>query len=345
MRKKIVNAALQSRVNAIADRHAARVALERPEGAKPSRWFDFTNADSDDEASLYIYDQISAWWGVGANDFVTALNEVEAKTLNVHINSPGGSVFEGFAIYSALVSFAEENKATINVIIDGWAASIASVIAMAGDTVKIGAHASLMIHMASSLVWGNADEMEEEAAVLREIDETILDIYVAKTGGDRAKIKAWVEAETWFRGQKAVDEGFADEVIPLKKKKSDDDAEDSAKPAASRGADYFAAIFPNMPEEVRKDLGAKPDENKQATLPKTTRELSKLLQNAGIPRDAADSMAAHGFKPKTEPRDGADRIEEPTTTEPRDGAEKREATVAALKRAATAAAIRAAARK
>lgn len=342
MGKKIVNAALESRVNTIAKRHAERAALQG-DANEQSKWFHFKNADEDgEEASLYIYDQISSWWGVGANDFVAALSEVDAKTLNVHINSPGGSVFEGFAIYSSLVDFADKNGAKINIIIDGWAASIASVIAMAGDHITIGEHASLMVHKPWSGCMGNADDMRDEADVLDDIEEAIIDIYVARTNGDREKIKQWVADETWFRGKKAVDAGFADEVVSLKKKKSD--TEDSAaKPAASKGADYFAAIFPNMPDDVRAALTNQPENKTGTEPPKTTRALASALRDLGFSRDAADSIAAHGFKPKEQPRDGAPEPEKPTTTDPRDGAEKRDEAVAALRLAATVTAIRAAA--
>lgn len=348
MKKKIVNAALQSRVNGAIARRATKAAAARaiagePPKAADTRWFNIMNAASD-EADLYIYDEISGspWYGIGAQDLVEALKDVEAKTLNVHINSPGGSVFEGFAIYSILVAYAEDSGVTINVKVDGWAASIASVIAMAGDHIAIGEHASFMIHSPWSWVVGDAEAMRAEADILDDLEETIIDIYVSRTDGDRATIEKWVKDETWFKGKKAVDAGFADEVIPLKKKKKDDDAEDSAKPAASKGADYFKAIFPNMPDDVVKAIaGGSQAENKTETQPpQTTRELASALRRLGFSRDAADSIAAHGFKPKADPRDGADRVEEPTTAEPRDGAEERDAALAMIRRASTAAAIR-----
>jgi ATP-dependent Clp protease protease subunit len=343
MGKKIVNAALESRVNAIVSRHAGRSALGKKFGnraASDKPGFEF-RAAVDDEADIFIYDEISSWWGIGANDFVQDLNELSAKTLNIYINSPGGSVFEGYAIYASLMRYADKHGAKINVVVDGWAASIASVIAMAGDHIKIGAHASFMVHQASSIVWGNADEMEEEAAVLREIDDAILDIYVARTGGDAEEIKGWVKAETWFKGQAAVDAGFADEVIPLKTKKSDDE-EAKGKPAASADADYFASIFPNMPDDVRAALTKQPENKPGTELPKDKREFAALLRKNGFSRDAADSIAAQGFKPKSEPRDGAPKPEEPTTTDPRDGAEERDI-AAAIQAAANSIGIRAAA--
>lgn len=344
MAKKSVNAALASRVNSIVARHAGKAAVARqaaPKGDEKRAWYNFVNKNAD-EADLFIYDEISSWWGVSANDFVRDLQDVEVKTINLYINSPGGSVFEGYAIYAALVRHSEKNGIAINVTIDGWAASIASVIAMAGDKITIGAHAQVMIHEPWGYAIGTAQEMRDEADVLDDLKDTIVDIYVARTDGDRDEITAWVEAETWFKGQAAVDAGFADEVVALKTKKTDDDAEDKARPAATADANYFKAIFPNIPDDVSTHLTAGADSK---ALPSTTRQFRSFLQKHGYTRDGADAIAAHGFKPKTEPRDGAVvELEKPTTLDPRDGAEKRDQAVAAIRQAANLAAIRSAAR-
>lgn len=340
--KKVLNAALLSRVNAIVNRHATKARVARPNAEKRS-WYNFVAKE--DEADLYIYDEISSWWGVSANDFVRDLNEISASTINLYINSPGGSVFEGYAIYSALVRYADKNKATINVIVDGWAASIASVIAMAGDHIKIGAHASFMVHEPWSFAIGTADDMRDEADVLDDLEASIIDIYEARTGGDRAELEKWVEAETWFKGQAAVDAGFADEVIPLKTKKEDDEEDKAkAKPAASNDADYFSAIFPNMPDDVRAALTNQPanDGNK---VPKTLREFKDFLRSNGFSGKQADAIAGHGFKDKSDVRDEPAVIEDPTTTDRRDDAGKRDEAAAAIRAAATAAALRVAALK
>ncbi len=339
--KKVLNAALLSRVNAIVSRHAAKARVARPNAEKRS-WYNFVAKES--EADIYIYDEISSWWGVSANDFVSDLNEISASTINLYINSPGGSVFEGYAIYSALIRYADKNKATINVIIDGWAASIASVIAMAGDHIKIGAHAQTMIHSPWSFAIGTAEDMRAEADVLDDLQETIVDIYAARTGGDRKEIEDWVNAETWFKGQAAVDAGFADEVIPLKTKKGDDEEDKAkAKPAASHDADYFSAIFPNMPDDVREALTKQPANEEKKETPKTIREFKDFLRNNGFSGKQADAIAGHGFKDKTEVRDEPAVIEEPTTTDRRDDAGKRDEAAKAIRAAATAMAIKAAA--
>lgn len=281
---------------------------------KSVAWYNFANAD-DDEADILIYDEIS-WWGISASEFVKELKEVKAKTINLHINSPGGSVFDGIAIYNALV----QHKAQVIVHIEGWAASIASVIAMCGDVIKIGEAAQVMIHCPWSFVIGNADDMRKEAEVLDSLEDAICDVYVARTGGDKDEIRDQMKAETWFKGQAAVDAGFADEVIPLKLKNPND----AAKPAASMSAEFFATIFPNLPEEVRASL------DKDAAPPAdTVREFEKFLERSGWTAKAAKKIASNGFKDASDRRDVAERHERPTTPDRRDVAGKRAANVVA----------------
>lgn len=338
---KIVTAALESRVNAIVSRHSAK-ARQDVRKARADAGYRFVNKA--DSADLFLYGEISEWWGISANDFVHDLNETDAKTIDLYINSPGGSVFSGFAIYSALARHSEKNGVTINVVVDGIAASIASVIAMAGDNIKIAEHASMMIHQPWGWAMGTADEMREEADVLDDLEETIVDIYVARTGGDRDEIARWVKDETWMKGKVAVDRGFADEVIALKTKKKGDDEEDRA-PIASVDVDYLSSLFPNMPDDVREALTKQPSSsgNKAETpLPKTTREFKDFLREHGFSGKQADAIAGNGFKSKDEPRDEAPAPEKPTTTERRDDAGERDEALAVIRRAAAAAAIRAA---
>lgn len=342
MPKKIVSAALESRVNTIVERHAAKAAVARhgrSNEAKPG--FHFVNKD--EEADLYLYDEVSSWWGVSANDFISDLREIDAKTINLHINSPGGSVFEGYAIYSALVRHSEKTGAKIRVEIDSLAASIASVIACAGDEIRIGAHAQIMIHQPFGWCIGTGDEMREEAEVLDSIEATICDIYEARTGQDRKQIEDWVRATKWFKGEEAVSAGFADSIAPLKTKKSDDDGEeDRITPSAAADSSYFAAILPGMPAEVR-EMFASAANAAAKSLPKTEREFKNFLREHGYSGKQADAIAGHGFRPKTEPRDEAVESEKPTTPERRDDAEERDEAVAAIRAATNAAAIRAAA--
>jgi len=175
------------------------------------------NRLSDEVADVFIYGDIGGWMdGLSANDFAREVVALEVGNLNVRLNSGGGSVFEGQAIYNTL----SQHKAKVTVTIDGVAASIASVIAMAGDEIRITEGSHIMIHKPWSMAMGDAESMRKEAEVLDSLESGIIDIYSARTGKDRKKLTEWVSAETWFKGQAAVDAGFADSVIPAKRREN-----------------------------------------------------------------------------------------------------------------------------
>lgn len=178
------------------------------------------NAETDDsEAEILIYGDIGGgWWdeGITGESIIKEISALDADTINVRINSGGGLVFEGMAIYNAIA----RHSAKIIVHIDSIAASIASVIAMAGDEIRISEGAQLMIHKPWSGTWGDANAMRKEAEILDKLENGIIDIYAARTDVERTELVAWVAAETWFTGQEAVDAGFADSMTPAKKKKA-----------------------------------------------------------------------------------------------------------------------------
>lgn len=161
-----------------------------------------------DEAVIRIYDEI--WWlGVNADDFVRDLQAVTASRIRVEINSPGGDVFDGIAIYNAL----RAHPAHITTRVDGVAASIASVIAQAGDhRVMLGA-AQIMIHNAWGVTIGDTNDHEDMRVLLEQQDDIIAGIYAARSGRPRAHFRDLMAAETWLSDTRAVDEGLADEVL------------------------------------------------------------------------------------------------------------------------------------
>ncbi|MDX2702155.1 Clp protease ClpP [Streptomyces sp. PA03-6a] len=171
-------------------------------------WYRITNATSDDEAEMLIYDEIGGWWGTGAEDFVADLRSVTAPNLKLRINSPGGSVFEGITIANAI----RNHPAQVTVQVDGIAASIASVIAMAGDRLVMMPQSTLMIHDASGVCMGNAADMQEMADLLAKLSDNIADVYASRAGGTRDEWRAAMQAESWYLAQEAVDAGLADEV-------------------------------------------------------------------------------------------------------------------------------------
>lgn len=175
-------------------------------------WYQINAAAGDRRAEVLIYEQIGkSWWddsGVGAKDFLETIGKLDVDDIDLRINSLGGSVFEGNAIYNGL----RAHKAKVHVKIDGIAASIASVIAMAGDDIEIPENGMIMIHDPWTYAEGNADEMRKAADMLDKIKGGLVAAYRTKTGKDDAEIADLMTAETWMTAREAVDMGFADSI-------------------------------------------------------------------------------------------------------------------------------------
>lgn len=162
--------------------------------------------------SLKIYDYIGddGWGGGVTTGYIEEqLAEANNKPLNIYINSNGGEVFEGFAIYNILKRY----QGYKTVIIDGLAASIASVIAMAGDKVIMNVASMMMIHNASGFVYGNAEEMKKVVQALEQINEVIRDVYKAKTNLSDEKLSELMDNETFMTAKECVEYGFANEIV------------------------------------------------------------------------------------------------------------------------------------
>lgn len=170
-----------------------------------------------DEATFYIYDVIDADFGIGASEFVSALSQLDkGSTLNLRINCPGGDVFEARAMATALRQF--EGKVVAH--IDGLAASAATTIAAVCDEVVIAEGSFYMIHNAWTLALGDKNDFLETAGLLDKVDGAIRADYVARTGATEEQVAAWMDAETWFTADEAVEHGFADKCAPGKKTKN-----------------------------------------------------------------------------------------------------------------------------
>lgn len=190
-----------------------------------------------DEAEVFVYGDIGGWWGgVSAEEFAKEIAALDVKTLNVRLNSPGGLVFEGVAIYNALA----RHSAKVVVHVEGIAASIASVIAMAGDEIHIAEGSRFMIHDPWTIVMGSADDLRAEADVLEGLKSDLIDIYAARTEQSRDDLSDWMTVETWLSARDAVDKGFADSMTPAKKKEKKD--------AHARSA--VLALFRNAPKDL-----------------------------------------------------------------------------------------------
>lgn len=170
-------------------------------------WCRIENAYAE-EASVYISDEIG-FWGTTAQGFIDQLNGVTAPKITVFINSPGGEVFDGLAIHTALA----ESKAHVTTFVTGLAASAASYIAMAGDTIKTARNAMWMLHDASGGVWGNSTSMRAQADLLDKVTMNIADMYAMQAGGTADEwFTRLLNQEHWYTGQEALDSGLADEM-------------------------------------------------------------------------------------------------------------------------------------
>lgn len=186
-------------------------------------------------AEIYIYGEIG--WEVTADQFVNDLREIADPTmpLTVYINSPGGGVWDGLAIYNTL----KRRPGTVTVHIDGIALSMGSAIAMAGDTIIMPSNALMMIHDPSWMAIGTSEDMRKRADVLDQIRDSLVGIYVEKTGKTEDEIKTMMADETWMTGQQAVDNGFADDVTAA--------VEDLAASAAG----FDLSVCRNIPESLK----------------------------------------------------------------------------------------------
>jgi len=261
-----------------------------------------------DESTVYIYDEIS-WFGVQAEQFVKDLNNIKAKTIHLRVNSPGGSVFDGTSIYNAL----KQHSAKVVAHVDGLAASIASVIIMAADEVRMSENAFLMIHEPFSIVIGGADDMRHEADLLDKVGGTIVKTYMDKSGKDEDEIKDMMAKETWFTAQEALDMGFCDCI--------DKETKEKAQIVL-----FDLSVFANVPDKFK--------ENRQPT----ARDLERVLRDAGCSAKQAKSILSKGIE-------GDLRDEEPANDPPPAKLDQRDVepqvsvvkdrTVLLLKRAAT----------
>jgi ATP-dependent protease ClpP protease subunit len=194
---------------------------------------------------ILIYDEIGEnYWtggGITASSVASAIKAAGTfSSISLRVNSPGGSCFDGVAIFNLL----RAQGKPIEVFVDGIAASAASVIAMAGDTINIGVGAMLMIHNAMWGAYGDAQALRTAADAIETISVTVGEIYVQRSKKDAAAVKALMDAETWMNGAQAVEQGFADKVV------NQDDAQAAQSMALARKFNLKA--FQHAPEEWKK---------------------------------------------------------------------------------------------
>ena len=297
------------------------------------KWYEIKNKG--EKAEIWIYEMIGEdFWtggGITAKNFQKELSEIKASQIDLHINSPGGDVFDGIAIYNLI----KQHPAKVTSYIDGLAASIASVIALAGDQIYMAENALFMIHNPYGMAFGEAADMRKMADLLDTVRGSIVKAYVSKTDKPDAEIFPLMDAETWMTADEAVEFGFVDEVtekmdmaacakfVPIMNKAGFKHvpitmAENAMRDEAqSEGGFTIPADFAKqlLKDVFKVDITAKrkKDNTKQISASKmapTAKDAEKSLRDVGFSHKQAKVILAEGLKgyqrdvdPPVAPRD------------------------------------------
>lgn len=221
------------------------------------------------EVDILLYEEIG-FFGVTAKDFTAELNAITAPTIHLHINSPGGDVFDGIAMANAV----SKHPSHIITHIDGLAASAASIVAVAGNEVRMEANALLMIHKAWTVAIGDAPIMAKTADVLMKIDESLIGSYVTASGQSAEQIRSWMADETWFSAEEAVDAGFVDAI--------DHADANEQKQVEDTLAEFDLSVFSRTPDRLIAARRSEP----------TKRDAERALRDVGFSRREAKAVAA-----------------------------------------------------
>jgi ATP-dependent Clp protease protease subunit len=244
--------------------------------AKNTNWYKI-QSKADDVAEISIFGDIGAsFWGGGVTpeDFKRDFDEIKnAKEIHLLINSPGGNVFDGIAIYNIIAS--ERKKVYVEVL--GLAASAASIIALSGSSLTMHEGSFFMIHNAWGLAMGPAEEMRKMADTLDKISGELINIYESHSALDEKEIIEYMNNETWFTAEEALEAGFADKM------------DKQMDVAASISVDPSIYGYKHVPEEISERVEDK-------SPPDNIRAYEAFLRDAGYSRKEAKRIAAEGFE-------------------------------------------------
>jgi len=265
------------------------------------KWYEIKNKS--DKAEIYIYEMIGEDFfgdGLSAKGFQKDLSAIKANQIDLHLNSPGGEVFDGLAIYNLLL----QHPAKVTTYVDGIAASIVSVIALAGDTVHMAENALFMIHNPRGMSVGGAEDMRKMAERLDVVRGSISKAYISKTGKPEDEIHDLMDVETWMTADEAIELGFADEI--------------TAKIDMAACAEFVPVMekagFKNIPQIIngKKEL--------------TARDAETALRDVGFSKKVSKRILAEGFyegqrdadPPEPNPRPKADQrdVDPPKSDDP-----------------------------
>ena len=257
------------------------------------KWFNIVNKA--DKSEIWIYEQIGEdFWsggGITAKSFQKELATIKSSQIDLHINSPGGEIFDGITIYNLI----KQHPANVTTYIDGLAASIASVIAMAGNEIYMAENALMMIHNPWGFAMGDSDEMRKTADLLDKIKESLIVAYNSKSGMKDEEIQSLMAEETWMSAQEAMDYGFVDEIT-----------ESMDLAACAKFVPLMQkAKFKHIPEEIK--------EHKPTP---TATNLERVLRDAGCSNKQAKVVLSKGFTEAFRDVEPVDPIDTDLPTDP-----------------------------
>lgn len=234
--------------------------LDRPE------WYKI-EASADDQAEILVYDVIG-WPYNDAGDLVRYINGLKGKDILVRLNTPGGDVFDGMAIFNSLAN----HKGKVTIRIEALAASMGSVLAMAGKEIQAYSNTMMMIHDPWTYMAGNQYELREMADLLEKISGNMLDVYTGRSKVGKREMKEIMKAETWYTAKEAKEKGFINTILETGK---------------ATKAQFDLTMYTNAPDGIcsieGRDL--------------TEREIERALRDAGASRSFAKAIVAERFKP------------------------------------------------
>ena len=250
-----------------------------------------------DSLAVYVYDEIGSF-GITAKGFIEDVaSAAGVNKLDIHINSPGGDVFQGLAIYN----FLKRHKSEKTVYVDGMAGSIASIIAMAGDKVVMPENAFMFIHNPWTVTAGNADDLRQEAEALMKMQTALMAVYAERTGLPDADLQQMMDDDTWLTASEAVEFGFADEIAG----------------AVKMAAKYNPALYASIPVEIAMKLTG--DDEMDESAPVAEQPVAEEVEQveAVIEPDAEAVVAEEEAKAdEVVEQTAAESVEEPPVDEP-----------------------------
>lgn len=240
--------------------------LLRENAAQDRKPLNLIRNEGDTDATLYIYDVIDPWYGISAENVAKTIAGLDASTtLHLRINSPGGDVFEGRAIRTAI----QQHKGKTIAHIDGLAASAATTIADGADEIEITTGGFYMIHNGWTWMYGNKHDCRKTADLLDKIDAAIVADYANRTNVDMTQLVQWMDDETWFSAEEAVQHGFATRVMPTPDKSG----------TANQARNWNLAAFDHAPKALINTQPPEADPAIEAAAQRTRNERRLQLLN------------------------------------------------------------------